>query len=223
MAKRTRVTILNGGGLRALVATAAVLERAGGVTPTLLHLDDGRAAAPRRREYLQRQADHFALRDVAVLERTYLYEAPTAQRPDGVPRAPLGTPRRLLEALAFAQQRQAVELVWPIAADGQIDAASAAQEQQVLAQQLLELEEADPADVGATPAEACRLTTPLLGYRDVEVVRLGQGLGVPWELAWSCVLDAERHCGSCPPCRRRRQAFDAAGAVDPAFSVRGRR
>ncbi|MEM9418946.1 MAG: 7-cyano-7-deazaguanine synthase, partial [Planctomycetota bacterium] len=66
-----------------------------------------------------------------------------------------------------------------------------------------------------------KLVTPLLSYTDLQVVELGAGLGVPWELAWSCVLDQETQCGGCPACQRRRAAFRAAGVIDPVFAPAG--
>ena len=219
--------ILNGGGLRGLVATAVLLDQAPRAMPELLHVVDGRDAAPLRREYLQRQADHFALREVRELERPYLYGSPTARQPDGLPHAALATPRLLLEALAVARQRRAEQLVWPISVDAQTDPLAEAQERQILVQQLSDLEVAGQNEAGEASTGqgngSCELTVPLLGYSDAQLIQLGQGLGVPWEIAWSCLLNASQQCGSCPACRRRRRAFEAAGVIDPVFAVGRRR
>jgi 7-cyano-7-deazaguanine synthase len=55
---------------------------------------------------------------------------------------------------------------------------------------------------------------PYAELSKTEVLRRGRGL--PLELTFSClhpVLD--RHCGACNKCAERRQAFAAAGLVDP--------
>jgi 7-cyano-7-deazaguanine synthase len=62
-----------------------------------------------------------------------------------------------------------------------------------------------------------RLVTPLQWLTKEEVVRLGTRLGVPWENTWSCYKGELHHCGVCPTCRSRRQAFTAAGVVDPTY------
>jgi len=60
-----------------------------------------------------------------------------------------------------------------------------------------------------------RLHTPLEWLTKSRVVELGDSLGVPFENTWSCYKGEELHCGVCPTCRSRKQAFDAAGITDP--------
>lgn len=60
-----------------------------------------------------------------------------------------------------------------------------------------------------------RLHTPLQWLNKEGVVRLGDSLGVPFETTWSCYKGEELHCGVCPTCRSRRQAFITAGVQDP--------
>lgn len=60
-----------------------------------------------------------------------------------------------------------------------------------------------------------RLHTPLEWLNKTQVVKLGDELGVPFENTWSCYKGEEHHCGICPTCRSRRQAFEAAGIKDP--------
>ncbi len=60
-----------------------------------------------------------------------------------------------------------------------------------------------------------KLTTPLKHMTKAEVIHTGDGLGVPWELTWSCYEGHEFHCGICPTCRSRREGFRLAGATDP--------
>ena len=47
------------------------------------------------------------------------------------------------------------------------------------------------------------------------VVSLGERLGVEWAQTWSCYKGEEKHCGTCPTCRSRKEAFIAAEVSDP--------
>ncbi len=43
-----------------------------------------------------------------------------------------------------------------------------------------------------------------------DIVRLGQGLKVPWEMVWPCYFGDEKWCGECESCLRSKRAFDSA-------------
>ncbi len=60
-----------------------------------------------------------------------------------------------------------------------------------------------------------RLYTPLIWMQKSEIVTLGTRLGVPWALTWSCYEGNELHCGVCPTCRARQDAFIFARVTDP--------
>jgi 7-cyano-7-deazaguanine synthase len=47
-----------------------------------------------------------------------------------------------------------------------------------------------------------------------ETIRIGIGLGVPFELTWSCYFNGLKHCGKCESCVNRKKAFNAAGVND---------
>jgi 7-cyano-7-deazaguanine synthase len=59
------------------------------------------------------------------------------------------------------------------------------------------------------------IAAPLIGLDKAQVVRLGHAAGVNFADTWSCLLGYEVHCGACPQCRKRREAFRAAGIDDP--------
>lgn len=42
------------------------------------------------------------------------------------------------------------------------------------------------------------------------IVRLGQGLKIPWELIWPCYFSGEKWCGQCESCLRSKRAFASA-------------
>ena len=60
-----------------------------------------------------------------------------------------------------------------------------------------------------------RLITPLEWLTKSEVIRVGNALNIPWSLTWSCYKGEELHCGVCPTCRARQDAFAAASTLDP--------
>jgi 7-cyano-7-deazaguanine synthase len=60
-----------------------------------------------------------------------------------------------------------------------------------------------------------RLHTPIQWSSKADVVTLGEKLGVRWADTWSCYKGEELHCGTCPTCRARREAFVAAEVLDP--------
>lgn len=57
-----------------------------------------------------------------------------------------------------------------------------------------------------------RLEAPLLGMSKAQVVQAGEGLGVPWEITFSCYAPvAGLPCGRCDSCILRADAFRQAG------------
>jgi len=48
------------------------------------------------------------------------------------------------------------------------------------------------------------------------VIRRGLDLGVDYDTTYSCLLGYPVHCGRCPQCVKRREAFHAAGLEEPA-------
>lgn len=60
-----------------------------------------------------------------------------------------------------------------------------------------------------------RIETPFVDRSKADIVRLGERLGVPFHLTWSCYRGGEVHCGRCGTCVERREAFELAGVADP--------
>ena len=70
------------------------------------------------------------------------------------------------------------------------------------------------------PAAPVSIKLPLSGKPKEEVVKMGLQLAVPFERTWSCYFDGDRHCGRCPSCVERREAFRRLGVSDPvAYAV----
>lgn len=59
------------------------------------------------------------------------------------------------------------------------------------------------------------LLTPFADKTKADIVRIGAGLGVPFERTWSCYKGGQVHCGTCGTCVERREAFQKAGIADP--------
>ncbi len=65
--------------------------------------------------------------------------------------------------------------------------------------------EGDPIEVEA----------PLLQMTKSDIVKLGNKLGLPFELTWSCYRGGEKACGRCDSCKLRLKGFMESGLVDP--------
>ena len=65
-----------------------------------------------------------------------------------------------------------------------------------------------------------RLLAPLQHNHKCDNVRLGAAAKAPLELTWSCYRGEHLHCGVCPTCRDRKQAFKLAKELDPTEYAR---
>ncbi len=72
-------------------------------------------------------------------------------------------------------------------------------------------------------AEGCpvRVEAPLLRKKKGEIVGIGDRLGVPLGLTWSCYEGGRRPCGRCDSCVLRKKGFEEAGLKDPLTEKRG--
>ena len=56
---------------------------------------------------------------------------------------------------------------------------------------------------------------PFIAITKADIVRVGNNLGVPYEMTWTCYQGLDIACGRCSTCVERLEAFDIANAVDP--------
>ena len=78
------------------------------------------------------------------------------------------------------------------------------------------IEAAENAINQSTYQHAIEITTPIIDHSKPEVLRLGEQLGVNWELTFSCYNDRKgKPCGECPACIEREEAFAKVGIEDP--------
>ena len=59
----------------------------------------------------------------------------------------------------------------------------------------------------ATKARGIKIVVPLLHKTKEDIVRLGAGLGVDFNLTWSCYKGGSKPCGVCDACRLRAKGF----------------
>ena len=71
------------------------------------------------------------------------------------------------------------------------------------------------ARAGTFGARQIKILAPLLNKKKAQIIKLGQGLNVPYKLTWSCYRGAKLPCGKCDSCYYRAKGFKEAGLVDP--------
>ena len=60
-----------------------------------------------------------------------------------------------------------------------------------------------------------QIFSPFCNVDKTAIVRLGDRMGVPYELTYSCYKGGEKHCGKCGTCFERKESFVLAGVKDP--------
>jgi len=72
--------------------------------------------------------------------------------------------------------------------------------------------------VGTKPETRLEVVAPLIKMKKADIIRLGQRLGAPLQLSWSCYQNDDVPCGECDSCALRAKGFAEAGVADPIFS-----
>lgn len=210
--RQSPTIVLNGGGLRSLVATAVALADTAARDVVLLHLRDGLPNAAVRADHVRRQGRHFDIGRLIELDLPHVESAMYVPVNQDGGASPLSHPQMLLAALGQAVRLRALRLIWPIQTDADFATVTRLTEQVVLIEHLAQLEQ----------QQVPSIEMPLLELSDQQLIELGAQLEVPWPLAWTCMLSQDKPCAACPPCRHRHFAFEAAGIVDPIEQLVGR-
>lgn len=226
--KQAGTLILDGGGIRSLIAVAQTLRARPDQTVALLYIRDGREACEARRRHVLAHAEYHRIARVLVLDAPWLASRPWSKHGTSTLRDPVATGvhapgllRRAhlaMTALTVAAELRSSQVIWPVqaaAGDGTGTGAGANDDDNNaaatrLTEQAQLLAQTATLEAPHTPG----LSMPLLQLSDAQLISLGAQLGVPWSLAWSCRRDQERPCGRCPACLRRAQAFGEAGIED---------
>ncbi len=61
-----------------------------------------------------------------------------------------------------------------------------------------------------------KIIAPLLKLSKSQIIKLGNKLGVPYDLTWSCYSGGKRPCGTCDSCLLRAKGFKEAKMEDTA-------
>jgi 7-cyano-7-deazaguanine synthase len=69
-------------------------------------------------------------------------------------------------------------------------------------------------DLGTKPETAIKIITPLINKTKKDIVVMGDDIGVPFHLTWSCYAENEIACGVCDSCALRLRGFQSAGIED---------
>lgn len=72
-------------------------------------------------------------------------------------------------------------------------------------------------NLGVWSKKTIAIKTPYIGLNKTDIARRGDGLGVPYDLTWTC-YDPQAgglHCGRCGACQERKEAFSDARIKDP--------
>lgn len=71
----------------------------------------------------------------------------------------------------------------------------------------------------ASPAKPISIETPVIDLSRSEIVKLGNRLGTPFDLTWSCISSNNEPCGGCVGCATRNRGFLDAAIPDPILEV----
>jgi len=66
-----------------------------------------------------------------------------------------------------------------------------------------------------------KIEAPLLNKNKAQIIKLGDKLGVPFELTWSCYRGGNVACGKCDSCYYRAKGFKESGLRDTLETNRG--
>ncbi|MDD5129617.1 MAG: 7-cyano-7-deazaguanine synthase QueC [Candidatus Omnitrophica bacterium] len=74
------------------------------------------------------------------------------------------------------------------------------------------------AKVGLATKNKIKIVAPLLNKNKSQIIRLGNKLGVPFNLTRSCYRASVKPCQECDSCYYRAKGFEEAGLTDPLIN-----
>jgi 7-cyano-7-deazaguanine synthase len=75
--------------------------------------------------------------------------------------------------------------------------------------------------IDSLPQAGCkvRIEAPLMELSPLEIIKLAQRFGIPFERTRTCVRGRPQPCGRCDPCKSRARAFLEAALIDPLLAA----
>lgn len=202
--------ILLSGGIDSTVVLADVVDRYGADDVTVLWVNYGQRAANRELEAVKAIAEWYGvkLQKVAIVPPlSTMIEIPEGRYEDvDVVNTGLYVPARNLIFIALGARFAFPHGVVYTGIHGK---------DSPYADVKKEFAEAVDQAVRLGTYNGVRVESPLVDMTKVEIIRKGAELEVPFQLTYSCYRGWENHCGACPTCRQRKDAFRAAGVEDP--------
>lgn len=72
-------------------------------------------------------------------------------------------------------------------------------------------------EIGSPAGAVLTLDIPFIDVTRVDVLRVGNRMGAPFQLSWSCHRGENVPCGNCRGCQSRSEGFDELGLPDPGL------
>ena len=195
----SRVILLNGGGMDSLVTLAHLCTTYPPESITSLHYWYGQKAYHKEVHAVVEMAKHYGV----IVRLAQAVDLPGSIITDGVP-VDTALPH-------YVPQRNLILIACAAAFAQSIDCNSVAG-----GWQSADTECPDVQNVWLQTARRIirnggfpdfELLSPLQPLTKCEVIAMGDELGVPWGLSWSCFYGDQRPCGACLGCTRRGKAF----------------
>lgn len=213
------IVVLLSGGVNSVAASMRVLEE---WQPHFLHVDHGQAASENERE----AATHVAQALAGTFHIAQLPLAATAANPistgteasavaNASPASPNENraPGTMLAMLGIAQR-----LAHRVGADTIVCGASQlCNNLDPDARHIFHHAAQVAVELGSPEGEMLTLDTPFMDATRTDIIRVGNRMGAPFHLSWSCHGGQSVPCGVCWRCRSRSEAFDELGLPDPRF------
>lgn len=215
-----KAIVLLSGGMDSAVTTAIALKK--GYTIAALHLNYGQRTQTRELQSFLRLCEYFNITEKLIVDISYLAEIGGSSLTDAsinVFNAKLDSkdipntyvPFRNANILAIATSwAEVIGATAIYIGANQVDSSGYPDTRKEFfdaAQKMI--------DFGTKPETTIIIETPIIEMSKNEIINLGNELGVPFELTWSCYRNNDIACGTCDSCALRLKGFDEAGIFDP--------
>ncbi|HSS20224.1 MAG TPA: 7-cyano-7-deazaguanine synthase QueC [Pyrinomonadaceae bacterium] len=218
--KRNLAVCLVSGGMDSCVTTAVADQEVGELG--LLHVSYGQRTEAREKRAFEEIADHYGVKLKLAVSIEHLSQIggssltdkrmavpPANLSGDGIPSSyvPFRNAHLLAIATSWAEVIGANSIYIGAVAEDSSGYPDCRPEFYEAFQSVI--------DRGTKPTTSIKIRTPIIGLKKSEIVQLGQKLGAPLELTWSCYRESEQACGECDSCALRLRAFREAHVRDP--------